>query len=109
MITADMMQVGNFKGEEPQRSHEERSHFSLWVMNSAPLVLGFDMGNASTCTAPATTLGSGTFNGINGPAMVPGDVSDSLLVALCFQTTAMDRVWPWITNPDMLEISHAFV
>jgi hypothetical protein len=54
------MQVGNFGGKEPTRSHEERTHFSLWAINSAPLVLGFDMGNA----------------------------------------THMDRVWPWITNPD---------
>jgi hypothetical protein len=40
-----MMQVGNFNGDEPQRSHEERSHFGLWSINSAPLVLGFDLGN----------------------------------------------------------------
>jgi hypothetical protein len=33
----DMMQVGNFHGEEPLRSAEERTHFSLWVVNSAPV------------------------------------------------------------------------
>merc|ERR1719272_220605 len=38
-----MMQVGNFGGDEPRRSHEERSHFGLWSINSAPLVLGFDL------------------------------------------------------------------
>lgn len=43
----DMMQVGNFKGQEPTRSHEEQTHFGLWTINSAPLVLGFDLGDAS--------------------------------------------------------------
>ena len=33
----DMMQVGNFRGPEPLRSAEERTHFSLWVINSAPV------------------------------------------------------------------------
>ena len=61
----DMLQIGNFHGEEPTRSHEERSHFSLWCIVSAPLILGFDMTNG----------------------------------------THMDRVWPTITNPDILMIN----
>ena len=41
------MQIGNFKGLEPTRSHEEQTHFGLWCIISSPLVLGFDMYNSS--------------------------------------------------------------
>jgi len=44
----DMMQIGNFKGAEPTRSHEERTHFGLWSIVSSPLVLGFDTSNTTT-------------------------------------------------------------
>lgn len=43
----DMMQIGNFKGAEPTRSHEEQTHFGLWCIISSPLILGFDMYNSS--------------------------------------------------------------
>jgi len=51
-----MMQIGNFKGPEPTRSHEEQTHFGLWSIISAPLVLGFDMGNASTMDRVWSTI-----------------------------------------------------
>ncbi|CAK0860653.1 unnamed protein product [Prorocentrum cordatum] len=41
----DMMQIGNFEGKEPLRTHQEMSHFGLWCIVSSPLVLGFDMGD----------------------------------------------------------------
>ena len=31
VVPRSMMQVGNFHGEEPLRSAEERTHFSLWA------------------------------------------------------------------------------
>eukprot|EP00041_Stephanoeca_diplocostata_P025750 m.681930 g.681930 ORF g.681930 m.681930 type:complete len:200 (-) comp22815_c0_seq8:4851-5450(-) len=43
----DMNEIGNFGGEEPLRSDEERSHWSMWSIVSAPLVLGFDMSDAT--------------------------------------------------------------
>lgn len=43
----DMMQIGNFNGVEPIRTHEEQAHFGLWSINSAPLVLGFDLGDTT--------------------------------------------------------------
>lgn len=33
----DMMQVGNFRGSEPTRSHEEMAHFGLWTIVSSPV------------------------------------------------------------------------
>ena len=34
------MQIGNFQGQEPQRTHEEQAHFGLWTIVSSPLILG---------------------------------------------------------------------
>jgi len=42
----DMMEVGNFGGLDPQRFHEERTHFGLWCIVSSPLVLGFNLSNS---------------------------------------------------------------
>jgi len=44
----DMLEIGNFGGPEPLRSHEERSHFGLWCVISAPLILGCNMTDAAT-------------------------------------------------------------
>lgn len=52
----DMMQIGNFKGEEPTRSYEEQTHFGLWSIISSPLVLGFDM--YVTTLSPPPSLSS---------------------------------------------------
>lgn len=41
----DMLEVGNFEGQEPLRTDEEKTHFGLWCVASAPLVLTFDMSN----------------------------------------------------------------
>ena len=40
------MEIGNFGGKDPQRFHEERSHFGLWSIVSSPLVLGFNLSDA---------------------------------------------------------------
>ena len=45
----DMNEVGNFEGDEPRRSDEEQSHWGLWSVVSAPLVLGFDMNQSVVC------------------------------------------------------------
>eukprot|EP01051_Picozoa_sp_SAG22_P010741 SAG22_NODE_983_length_6163_cov_8.370053_4_plen_174_part_00 len=45
----DMNEVGNFKNNsgEQQRMDEEQSHWALWSIVSAPLVLGFDMNDSA--------------------------------------------------------------
>ena len=42
-----MLEVGNFRGEDPLRTHEERSHFGLWVIVSSPLILGFNLSDSA--------------------------------------------------------------
>lgn len=44
----DMQEIGNFQGPDPLRSDEERTHWGLWVINSAPLILGLDMNVSAT-------------------------------------------------------------
>eukprot|EP00928_Gymnodinium_smaydae_P087229 TRINITY_DN71522_c0_g1_i1.p1 TRINITY_DN71522_c0_g1~~TRINITY_DN71522_c0_g1_i1.p1 ORF type:complete len:615 (+),score=55.17 TRINITY_DN71522_c0_g1_i1:204-2048(+) len=44
----DMLEVGNFGGDEPQRSDEERSHFGLWCIVSSPLILGLNLTDHKT-------------------------------------------------------------
>ena len=41
------MQIGNFQGQEPQRTHEEQAHFGLWTIVSSPLILGCECSLAS--------------------------------------------------------------
>ena len=48
LLYSDMMQIGNFKGDEPQRTHEEQTHFGLWTIVSSPLILGFNMSDSAT-------------------------------------------------------------
>lgn len=45
----DMNEVGNFKNHSgnQQRDDEEQSHWGLWSIVSAPMVLGFDMNDSS--------------------------------------------------------------
>ena len=43
-----MLEVGNFRGDDPLRTHEERSHFGLWVIVSSPLILGFNLSDRTT-------------------------------------------------------------
>lgn len=47
MSPQDMNEVGNFKGDEPQRSDEEQSHWGLWSVVSAPLVLGCNLNDSA--------------------------------------------------------------
>ena len=42
-----MQEIGNFGGDEPLRSDEERTHWGLWCVISAPLVLGTDLSNVT--------------------------------------------------------------
>ena len=42
-----MNEVGNFKGDEPQRSDEEQTHWGLWSVVSAPLVLGCNLNDSA--------------------------------------------------------------
>lgn len=44
----DMQEIGNFRGAEPMRSDEERTHWGLWCIISAPLVLGTDLNDTDT-------------------------------------------------------------
>ena len=43
----DMSEIGNFHGPDPLRTDEERTHWGLWVVQSAPLILGLDMANST--------------------------------------------------------------
>jgi alpha-galactosidase len=47
----DMLQVGQLATKE-----EDRSHFGAWCVVSAPLVLGFDLTNATTTFLTSTTV-----------------------------------------------------
>lgn len=39
----DMQEIGNYVGEDPLRTDEEKSHWGLWSIISSPLILGLDM------------------------------------------------------------------
>eukprot|EP00038_Savillea_parva_P011730 m.199659 g.199659 ORF g.199659 m.199659 type:complete len:667 (+) comp20803_c0_seq1:35-2035(+) len=41
----DMQEIGNFNGADPLRSDEETTHWGLWCVISAPLILGADLSN----------------------------------------------------------------
>ena len=42
-----MQEIGNYRGVEPLRSDEERTHWGLWSIISAPLILGADLTDQS--------------------------------------------------------------
>ncbi|CAK0910657.1 unnamed protein product [Prorocentrum cordatum] len=44
----DMSEVGNFRGADPLRTDEERTHWGLWCILSSPLILGLDMSRGDT-------------------------------------------------------------
>ena len=44
----DMSEIGNFHGPDPLRTDEERTHWGLWVVQSAPLILGLDKAQKPT-------------------------------------------------------------
>ena len=44
----DMSEVGNYNGADPLRTDEEQSHWGLWCIVSAPLILGLDMSQKDT-------------------------------------------------------------
>ena len=46
-IYADMLEVGVSKGTHGLSTVEARTHFAAWCVTSQPLVLGFDLTNAS--------------------------------------------------------------
>ena len=50
------MQIGNFQGQEPQRTHEEQAHFGLWTIVSSPLILGCECSLASQTQAELERL-----------------------------------------------------
>eukprot|EP00039_Didymoeca_costata_P027722 m.19038 g.19038 ORF g.19038 m.19038 type:complete len:663 (-) comp6470_c0_seq1:97-2085(-) len=52
----DMQEIGNFNGADPQRSDEERTHWGLWCIMSAPLVLGFDLTDKVTMDRVWSTI-----------------------------------------------------
>jgi hypothetical protein len=52
----DMLEVGNppgGTGEQPsfENTHSWRAHFGAWAINSSPLILSFDLSNASKLDA----------------------------------------------------------
>ena len=53
-----MNEVGNFKNNSgnQQRDDEEKSHWGLWSIVSAPLVLGFDMNDSAVMDRVWTTI-----------------------------------------------------
>lgn len=62
----DMLQVGRLTG--PLAVAESRTHFGAWCVVSSPLILGFDLTNATTTAA----------------------------------------VWPYIANPEAIEVNQAW-
>ena len=57
------MQIGNFQGQEPQRTHEEQAHFGLWTIVSSPLILGCECSLGSQCCCRRTALPDGRLMG----------------------------------------------
>ena len=92
------MQIGNFQGQEPQRTHEEQAHFGLWTIVSSPLILGCECSLASQSAGKQQRLGSA------GSRQLTSDVC---VVNMSDQET-MDRVFPMVTNADALSINEAW-
>ncbi len=65
--------MGNFRGDEPMRSHEERGHFGLWSIVSSPLILGFNLSNEEDMDRvwPTITNADALQVGTLGPVPLP--------------------------------------